>query len=545
MAPVVVSGITRNTFKPYAKLGKSNAKIQSRICELLFRLIQTDNPKKVRSLCKEEIAWLESENYKAATRTAYVSAYRKALQAWFDEHPPSHKALLSERETVKGTITQHCALQYLMAAPADYAAGQQKTKSKTAQQRDNLTGFNAAAAVDATQKALASEDWRELAVGLIMATQSRPSDMLSTGEFKAISKYRLEFTSRAKKRGQAVTGEIFCLVDTLTFIDAFSRLRREADVVELRGWKLKDIDSAKNATLNRAVRRIYGEIIPVPYGEEALSCKNLRAAGVNIAYWLHGRDNQSIGRFAELQLLHDNPSTAANYEDFYGVDGEGKRLLNVGILKDGPLTAKPKSEKRSTVSVDAQLREMIGDAARWGEGSHADRLERIIARAELADRLERQLARECEKRQALELQLKRLQEKGTAQPVRPEQPAAPAAAPVVIENEATGFEWRSVPNAELNGDRRHDAYAEKLRRSVESIQEYNAGLPHAEQFAITGSLLRQITKVKPGKVKLWTDEHRAELDSYNAGFHSRQNTGKPAPRSVIKWNEAAYGEYEW
>ncbi|MFK8185440.1 MAG: hypothetical protein AB8B99_18850 [Phormidesmis sp.] len=126
-----------------------------------------------------------------------------------------------------------------------------------------------------------------------------------------------------------------------------------------------------------------------------------------------------------------------------------------------------------------------------------------------------------------------LQEKNQAQPVRSEKPASPAAAPVVVENESTGFEWRSVPNAELNGDRRHDAYAEKLRRSVEAIQEYNAGLPHDEQFSVTGALLRQITKVKPGKVKQWMDTYQAELDSYNSGFHSRQNTGKPALRVLL------------
>ena len=171
---------------------------------------------------------------------------------------------MSDRETVKGLITQHISLDFLIAAPADYAAGQQQTKQKTAKQRDNLTGFNAAAAVDATKKALRSEDWRELAVGLIMATQSRPSDMLSSGEFKALTKYRLEFSSRVKKRGAIAKGEIFCLIDSATFIDAFSRLRRESEVMALKGYALKDIDRTKNATLNRAVKRIYGEIIPAP-----------------------------------------------------------------------------------------------------------------------------------------------------------------------------------------------------------------------------------------------------------------------------------------
>ena len=177
----------------------------------------------------------------------------------------------------------------------------------------------------------------------------------------------------------------------------------------MKDWKLIEVDSGKNKTLNRAVRRVFGdkrdsgEIIPVPHGEKELSCKNLRAAGVNVSYWLHGRDNQSLGRFAELQLLHDNPGTAANYEDFYAADADGKRLLKVGVLKDEKLSAKPQSEKRSSISVDAQLRDMIGDAEQWGEGTQADRLERIIARALKADKLERQLASECEKRQRLSL----------------------------------------------------------------------------------------------------------------------------------------------
>ena len=275
-----------------------------------------------------------------------------------------------------------------MASAEDYAAVKAVSKVKTATQRDNLTGFNAAAALEATEQALQSEDWRELAAALIMATQSRPSDMLQSGEFKAVSKYRLEFTSRAKKRGKVAKGEIFCLVDTATFIDAFSRLRREPDVMEMKEWELKDVDSGKNATLNRAVKRIYGEIIPVPHGEKELSCKNLRASGVNVAYWLHGRDNQSLGRFAELQLLHDNPGTAANYEDFYCCDADGKRLMEIGILKDAPLTVTPKSEKRSSLSLDKQLLSMISDAEQWGEGSHADRLERIIAGAKQTKKLE-------------------------------------------------------------------------------------------------------------------------------------------------------------
>ena len=541
MPTTVVKPITTETFKPYAKLGKSNGKIQARICDLLFRLVQTDDPKKVKTLCESEIEWLVSEFDKPSTRTSYVSVYRKAIRAYFvDAGIPA--SLTVEKQTSKGAVVNHLAESFLLAPAADYEAVKQTSKAKTATQRDNLTGFNAADALTATEKALRSDDWREVAVGLIMASQSRPSDMLQSGEFKAISQYRLEFSSRAKKRGAIATGEIFCLVDSATFVDAFSRLRREADVMEMKEWALKDVDSGKNKTINRAVNRIFGEIIPVPHGEKELSCKNLRAAGVNVAYWLHGRDNQSLGRFAELQLLHKNPGTAANYEDFYCVDDQGKRLLEIGIFEDAPLAAKPLSEKRSSLSLDKQLLAMVGDAERWGEGSHADRLERIIARAEMADKLERQLARECEKRQRAELELKRLQ---NADDVSPVVEAEPAQTEDAVTAEPSGFDWRSMPNAELNGNRRHDAFTEKLRRSFEAVQEYNAGLDDSEQFAVTGSLLRQLSKVKPGLVKQWMTESKAELDSYNAGYGTRQNVGKPDPRTVVKWSESAYGTYEW
>jgi len=40
-------------------------------------------------------------------------------------------------------------------------------------------------------------------------------------------------------------------------------------------------------------------------------------------------------------------------------------------------------------------------------------------------------------------------------------------------------------------------------------------------------------------------ENKAALDSYNSGYGSRQNVGKPDPKAVIKWSEQAYGIYDW
>ncbi|MEO1148332.1 MAG: hypothetical protein AAFY26_22365 [Cyanobacteria bacterium J06638_22] len=60
-------------------------------------------------------------------------------------------------------------------------------------------------------------------------------------------------------------------MDSVTFIDAFQRLRRHPSVLNLQDKALKDIDSQKNATINRAVSRVFGDIIPAPQGEKELS----------------------------------------------------------------------------------------------------------------------------------------------------------------------------------------------------------------------------------------------------------------------------------
>lgn len=140
---------------------------------------------------------------------------------------------------------------------------------------------------------------------------------------------------------------------------------------------------------------------------------------------------------------------------------------------------------------------------KWGEGSHADRLERIIARSHQANRLERQLALECEKRQALELRLKRLEQAQNKPAAERETEAKDK--PVIAVAAPTGFDWRDACNTELNGDRRNAAYVEKLRRSVEAIQEYNAGRNLDDQYGINTSILRSLAGVSPKLIRPWMD----------------------------------------
>ena len=525
MGTVVTKAIAVADFLPYAKLGKASETVQRSIAVFLAQLSAVKSPARAKALAQDAIANLCERYTKSSTRATYVSAYRKAVKAYFDEHGIP-KGLAVPAQSGKGEVQphlaeQHIALNYLYAPAADYQAISTQNKVKTAAQRDHLTPFRLETAIAAMEKAIQSEDWRELAAGLIMSVQARPSDMLMAGDFKAVSKYRVEFTSQAKKRGATVTGEVWTIIPAVDFVDAFTRLRRDSAVLALKSMALKDIDSGKNSTLNRAINRVFGAAIPAPFGEQTLSAKNLRAAGVNVAYHLYGREDQSLGRFAELQLLHDNPGTAANYEDFYCTDAEGKRLSEIGLRQDSPLEAKPKSRTKTSMTIDRQL---LAELDTFGPGSRSEQLIHIMALARQTEDLQKQLDYQKE-------QNARLKAAATVE-------TAPAPAP---ESDPI----RAIPNAELMGSKKRGAAEERLRRTVEAIQEYNAGRELAEQIAINKGSLRKLAGVNAQTINTWVDDHAAELNQYSEaqGHGYRQNVGQDL--SVIKWSEAAYGAYDW
>jgi hypothetical protein len=519
---------------PYAKLGKASAEVQKSIAVLLAQLSATTAPTRVEALCKDAIANLCEKFEKASTRTTYASAYRKAVKAYFDEHG-SPEGLATTRQTSKGEVTQHIALDWLLAPAEDYQAAAAQNKVKTAEQRDNLTAFDMAATVEATTEALKSDDWRENAAALIFSVQSRPSDMLAAGDFKAVSKYRVEFASKAKKRGATVKGEVWSIIPAVDFVDAFSRLRRDPDVLALKSMALKDIDSGKNSTLNRAINRVYGATIPAPYGEKDLSAKNLRAAGVNVAYHLYGRDDQSLGRFAELQLLHDNPGTAANYEDYFCTNPNGKRLGEIGTRKDEELETMPKSTTRTSMTIDRQL---LGGMDSFGPGSRSEQLVHIMALAHKAAEFEAQFL--YQKEQNMKLRTKATTPPKTA-PVTGDY--ATATEDPTETTSTAAAELRMLQDAELKG-KKSGLAEERIRRTVAALQDWNAGKELEEQIEINVGSLRQLAAASPSKVGQWAKDHAAELQAYADGQghpftpNSKFNRGKDIAGLIkLPWNE--------
>ncbi|MBE7385765.1 MAG: hypothetical protein F6J95_030785 [Leptolyngbya sp. SIO1E4] len=400
----------------------------------------------------------------------------------------------------------------------------------------NSTAFDMNAALEATKKALQSEDWREVVAGLLMASQTRPSDVILLADFKAVSKYRLSITTSLKKRGKKVTAEIWCLIETTLFIDAFNRVRRDPDVLELQGLRPAEIDSRKNSTINRAVNRVYGEIIAPPFTEDSLSAHNLRAAGTNIAYHLYGSKGQKLQRFVELQLVHDSKGTVANYDDYYCVDGIGNEITAKGMRSDEPLKTQPKSRTTTRPILDRQIVEQLHELFE-GEATTKDCIIRAIAMAKQSQERQAEIERLQRRLQAAEERIEALKTQTHLELIH--------VYPNSQKQTSPADDPRSMPNADLIGSKKRGAAEEKLRRSVEAIQSYNAGRPFEEQIAINKGSLRKITKVKAQTVNEWADEHSEEIEAYTdaQGHGYRQNVGKDL--AVVKWDEAAYGAYEW
>ena len=281
------------------------------------------------------------------------------------------------------------------------------------------------------------------------------------------------------------------------------------------------------------------DILPAPLGEEQLSAKNLRAAYTNIAYHLFGTAKQSIGSFAEDFLGHQSAGSAANYEDYYCVDANGHPLA-VGLLREelDAMPKRPKAAKRTTIHVDGLLQERF---KAFGKGTHKQKMAQLLDAAERNERLNRQLYNAEQRLKIAREHIELLKKKQAA----PSKPAAVEAKPPA--HTPIPDDWQTMSNADLNGSQIPGSADEKIRRSIEAVEAFNADLEPAEQWSITPTVIQKLSGSNAKRVKDYLERHPktvATLAKYNKSFGYHQNRGKGDPRESIQW-PVDYGEYDW
>ena len=566
----VVKGARVEDFLMYCAGTRLSQTMQRHVALFLAKLSNATDVATVKYLCVEEKGWFEQQYQNDNTRAAHMTRYRKAI-ALMSTDRPFPKAVTYEQETANGPVRQHIALKWMNYSSEFHQQRQLPTQAKSKAQRRSRVAFEPQPVIDAAISALSSTSTWEVAAAIILLTGRRPTEILKSGDFTQVGAYQLEFSGQLKSRSKETTYEIYCLVRSHLLIDAFTRFRRIASVRELREAENTAVDSRLNATINRAVRAVFSEdILPAPLGEAQLSAKNLRAAYVNIAYHLFGTPETAIGSFAEDFLGHQNAGSAASYEDYYCVDGEGQPLA-IGLLKD-QLQAKPKrprAKQRTTVHVDGLLKERF---AAYGEGTHKEKMAQLLDAAERNERLARQLHSVEQRLQLAKAHIALLQQKQAEQTLsakaqkrdHPEEGNHKAqkrdrntanVAKAVKERDRHQSpartpipdDWTEMSNGELNGSQIPGSADEKIRRSIEALYEYNEGRSHSEQWSITPTVVQKLSGSNANRVKDYLSRHpkvEQRLEKYNQDYGYQQNRGKGHPRDAVKW-PVSYGEYEW
>lgn len=287
--------------------------MRDRAAKFLAKLENCHTQEEIERCCQEEKADFERQFESLNTRAAYMSQYRNAIKEWQNSIDLT-EANSYPQKVKEGIVRQHYALLHMNYPKEMHEERTESTKQKKDEQRRNLTPINCVDAYLATiEKLLDSTDYRELTVGLIAATGRRISEILSTASFTQIGQFEADFEGQLKAKGKTGGYPAFTLVESAKVVDGLLKLRRMAEIKEMKHWNLAEIDSGKNNTVNRHVKQYFGELIEPPQGEKELSSKNLRAAYAAIAIYLFCAGNHSESLFIKERLGHASDATTPSF----------------------------------------------------------------------------------------------------------------------------------------------------------------------------------------------------------------------------------------
>lgn len=472
-----------------------------------------------------ETSWMNA----AAT---HLSQIRNAIKAW-QMTAELNESKSYPQQTKNGIVQQHYALLYMNYPRETHTARKQPTEDKKNQQRCNLSPINCLDKyIEIIDKLLDSPDYRELAVGLIAATGRRMSEILSTASFIQIGQFEADFEGQLKAKGEERKYLALTLVESFKVVDGLLRLRRMAEIKEMKNWNLAEIDSGKNSTVNSKVKEHFGDLISPPHGEKTLSSKNLRASYAAIAIYLFCPSNHSESLFIKERLGHTSDATASNYEDYQVVDSTGKAVVRgAWVERTNEEITKPKQTMINTrVRMTVAAKEIIENQEFLPYPDQTSRIEELVRLAKVG--------RQFEEGKLVKEVVKVVEE--VKKPVEVIQDVVQEVEKAVEESKVISIRFEQMSNEELRGCQAPGSALEKIRRSVNSIKAYNESQAEKKyQWAINVSTLEDLSGCHSKAVReyLDSDEGRLNVTDYNLekGFGFQQNRGKGKITSVVSW----------
>lgn len=481
----------------------------------------------------EPTSWMNA----AAT---HMSQIRNAIKAW-QSTVGLDDSVSYPQQTKDGIVQQHFALLFMNYSKAHHLERKQPTEEKKNEQRRNLSPIKSFDKyIETIEKLLDSPDYRELAVGLISATGRRISEILNTASFFQIGQFEVDFEGQLKAKGEERKYPAFTLVESYKVVDGLLKLRRMAEIKEMKNWNLAEIDSGKNNTINRFVKANFNELIEPPCGEKELSSKNLRAAYAAIAIYLFCPSNHSESLFIKERLGHTSDATASNYEDYQVVDANGKALVRgAWVERTKEDIIKPKQVMINTrVRITVAAKEIIDDQEFLPYPDQLSRIEELVRLAKVGKQFEEgKLVKEVVK--VIEKPVEVIKE--VVKDVKSVDEVKSVTEVEAVEEVKPSYaRFDEMSNEELRGCQAPGSALAKIRRSVDTIKVYNESQAEKKyQWAINVSTLEDLSGCHSKAVReyLDSDEGRLNVTDYNLekGFGFQQNRGKGKITTVVNW----------
>jgi hypothetical protein len=279
----------------------------NRIPEFIESLRAAESANAVADLCKLEETYLDNELATSSKKRAFTR-YRNAIKETFGDN---HKALdffrLSKKELTELGIAE---------------TKQVHTRHTTKRKERGFISANdlivkAEELLDTSKSKRPS--YIQVALGLMLLTGRRATEILKTAQFEKVSEFEVRFTGQLKTKdsvnAQTAPYVIPVLSDSDTIINALQKLR---DLRDFSGLTNDEVHSRSNKSLNESVKRHFGSIIPNP------SVKNLRQAyaAINLK-WNYDESKELKLIVSEQQYLasilghtEGDLNTANSYKDF-------------------------------------------------------------------------------------------------------------------------------------------------------------------------------------------------------------------------------------
>lgn len=264
----------------------------NRIQEFVSAINSQSDEMTIERLCLSELTYLRSELALTSVKRA-VTRYRNAFKEVSDSHP---------------------CLKYFKLTRDEQASIKGATRSQVYTDHTNLRPIDPDELIFKACELLKSESYLNLALGLMLLTGRRSTEILKTAEMTVASDDSVIFEGQLKTKGsdnaQTLPYEIPVLTDSQTIINALAKLRQLRDFSNLTN---DAVHSRANKSLSEAVKRYFADLIP------SVKLKDLRSAYATICHDFYCPNQISQTAYFAMVLGHskEDLTTAQSYQDFY------------------------------------------------------------------------------------------------------------------------------------------------------------------------------------------------------------------------------------